>query len=274
MKGLVGTLRTPKGGFGNRVMSFLSLRHVASALNTRYFSSNSLDRQRVAGIHSKLLVPLALAKLEKTYPQDLLQSDSIDVLGERIRRGQSLVFQKPLLGEVFSRYAPVSSAKMPRLKMQSCRVHHPGQNGIPQVALHFRAGDFAQWNPEAVLAEDYYQNAIDLLIARHDELRFRIFTDDTSHPAIPGVSRRLFQSGLLIDSEPCDGSLECDYAAIANSSIIVASPSTFAITAAMFGNASVIHSGKWVKACEDKGEVFWKMVREKSLPGLSNSEIV
>ena len=255
-------------------MSFLSLRHVASAFNTRYFSSNSLDRHRVAGIHSKPFPPLALLKMEKTSPQVLLQPEAIEFLGERIRRGQSLVFQKPLLGEVFARYAPVSSARMPLLKMQSCPVHRLGQNGIPHVALHFRAGDFAQWNPEAVLAEPYYQDAIDMLIARHNELRFRIFTDDTSHPAIPGVSQRLSQSGLLIDSETCDRALECDFAAIANSSIIVASPSTFVITAAMFSNASVIHSDNWVKACEDKGEVFWKMVREKSLPGLSDSEIV
>ena len=270
----MGTLRTPKGGLGNRIMSFLSLRHVASALNTHYLSSNTLDHHRVAGIHSKHFLPLALLKMEKTSPQVLLQPEAIEFLGERIRRGQSLVFHKPLLGEVFARYAPVSSAKMPLLKMRSCHVHHSGQSGVPHVALHFRAGDFAQWNPEALLAEAYYQNAIDLLIARHNELRFRIFTDDTSHPAIPGVSQRLSQSGLLIDSETCDQAMECDYATIASSSIIVASPSTFVITAAMFGNATVIHSEKWVKACEDKGEVFWKMVRDKSLPGLSDSEIV
>lgn len=274
MKGLVGTLRTPKGGLGNRIMSFLSLRHVASALNTRFFSSNSLDRHRVAGIHSKPFLPLALMKMEKTSPQDLLQPEAIEVLRERICRGRSLVIQKPVLGEVFARYAPASSAKTPLLKLQSCRVHRSGENGIPHVALHFRGGDFAQWNPEAVLSEAYFQDAIDLLIARHNELRFRIFTDDISHPAIPGVSKRLLQSGLLIDSETCDRALECDYAAIANSEIIVASPSTFVITAAMFGNAHVIHSEKWVKACEDKGEVFWKLVRDKSLPGLSDSELV
>lgn len=274
MRGLVGTLRTPKGGLGNRVMSFLSVRHVASALNTRYFSVNVLDRHRVEGIHTKPFLPLALLNMKVTSPRDLLHLDAIDLLDERIQRGQSLVFRKPLLGEVFARYAPLSTAKMPLLRMQPCRIHRSRGDEIPTVALHFRGGDFAQWNPEAVLAEAYYQDAIDLLIARHAELRFRIFTDDKSHLAIPGVSKRLLQSGLLVDSEACGRPMECDYAAIANSSVIVASPSTFAITAAMFGSASVIHSEKWIRACEDKGELFWKMVKERSLPGLSDSEIV
>lgn len=274
MRGLVGSLRAPKGGFGNRVMSFLSLRQIASAFGTRYFSTNDIDRRRVGGIHSKPPVPLSFLKLELASPEEAFEPDGIAKLRERVHLGVSVGFNRPLLGEVFARFAPTGSIRMPQMRCKVCSRHIQATKGTKLGALHFRGGDFAAWNPGAVLPEAYYHSAIDLALGYLPEIKFRIFADDYAHPAIEGVRNRLQQSGLLLESISCEKQLECDHASIASASLVVSTPSTFALTAAMFGEGKVIHSERWVTNRVEEGELFWKLVREKKLPRLEDSEFV
>ena len=55
--------------------------------------------------------------------------------------------------------------------------------------------------------------------------------------------------------------------AMVESDYIVASPSTFAITAGILGTAKVVHNQNWVASKAGAGEEFWRQIRDNELLG-------
>lgn len=122
------------------------------------------------------------------------------------------------------------------------------QNG--SVAIHFRGGDFHQWNPDSILSTEYYLNSINQI---YDAKRYYLFTDDTSLKSYIEVkdclkNKECFFSGDFIDD--FSKMSECDY--------IISSPSTFCICAGFIGKQKkIIHSKDWVENRANKNDKFW-----------------
>lgn len=274
MRGQLGIRRIPRGGFGNRVMTYVSLRQIALEIDAGYFSINPADRNRISGINKRWLLPLGLRKLREISKDEVLEPGFLESIGNDVRNGTTALFKHPLLGEVLARNSFRDPRSFASHSMSICRGHREQHAEGPWVALHLRGTDFASWNPDAILGPAYYLDALERLSEESIDFNYRICTDDTSHPAWDALQSHLKSTSRLIESNSCESPFECDFAAMANSAFLIASPSTFAITAGMLGHTSTIHSKSWVDNRQERGELFWNLIAENQFPFYSVAGIV
>ena len=275
MRGRLGARSAPKGGFGNRVLTYLSIRHIARAVDARYFFSNPADKGLVSGIHRpnripRRFVPEKVFKATDTYHEGFLPE-----IREWVSRGNTVSLRGPLLGEVLVRFAKTDSRELTRLTVSQCREHQQGLVGKRQITVHLRAGDFRQWDPEAILPADYYLSALESLGSLPpDEWQVRICVDDSTHSALEVLRDYLKSKDLLAPDLVCHNPFHCDLAAMAQSQILISSPSTFALVAGMLGSSRAIHSARWVENRVNRGERFWEEIGQGTFPGYALERLV
>lgn len=275
MRPKIGLRATPKGGFGNRLLAFMVLRQLADRFRTPYFSTNSLDRQVIAGIHHPSLIPLRKGHYVRLAADDILSDGGLDVLRRHLEKGLSVALKPPLLGEALARVGHRPPSQLVRLKSKMC-VNHRRELGSKALAtFHLRGTDFAEWEPRAILGPEYYLRALDLIRSELPKNQLlRICTDDAHHPALLPLREKLEKVPLLLSSVRCTNPMVCDFVAMVESRFIVSSPSTFAITAGLLGKAEVVHSKNWVDFKATEGELFWSKIRENKLLGYSLRAVV
>lgn len=274
MRGIVGFRRTPQGGFGNRLLSYLSLRMIARRLQAPYFSVNSADRALVSGIHKPLTVPLRFRDWVELPKGDALAEDFIQRLSGLFGEQKTIVLKPPLLGEVYARYADIEPSSFIQHNFRLCRAHKAQSRPVTHLVFHLRGTDFAQWNSDAILDLDYYRNAYEILTSQLGDHDFRIATDDPNHPALAALTRFLERKGSLISGSGCSAPFECDFAAMAGADYLIAAPSTFSLSAALLGNPRVVQSARWVDNRIARGEAFWTQLRRNELVGYRSAGLV
>lgn len=271
---MIGIRREPRGGFGNRVLSYLSLRQIGYSHGVEYFSINRTDRTRIGGIHKPWRVPLRWRALEELPKDAPLLDDFSQKLRKNIDAGISTILKTPLLGEVLARFNEADSSLLTSSQMRLCKIHRAQHADSPWITLHLRGTDFATWNPDAILDADYYVRALEALPSNWAELPVRVCTDDLNHPAYEVLGKHLSTKTTVITGDKCTDPLDCDFTAMAQSKYLVASPSTFSIAAGLLGNTRTIHSEYWVENRIQRGELFWQKVKENSLRGYPIEGIV
>lgn len=274
MRGVVGFRRTPQGGFGNRLLSYVNLRMIARQLEAPYFSINPVDRSLVSGIHKPLAIPYRFRDLVELPKDDALSKDFLYRTSELLGQRKTVVMKSPLLGEVYARYANCEPRTLVKNNFQLCSAHKREYRPFIHIVFHLRGTDFAQWNPDAILDLDYYRGAYELLAAELGEHDFRITTDDSNHPALADLTFFLKSRGRLIQAPRCSKPFECDFAAMAQADFLIASPSTFSLSAALLGRPRVVQSARWVEDRIAEGEEFWIRVKSDDLLGYRSAGIV
>lgn len=268
------TAAPPRGGFGNRLLTFMSLAAIARRLEIRFQPKNLVDRPKIQDIHSPALLPLKLRKVTEFREPEALAPEFIDKSRVLKDRGFSLLARGPFLGEVLATYLDDSTFERPQNLMTVCAEHVSLQQGAPLAGVHIRGGDFIDWDPSAVLPVSYYMDAIDYQRGINPETMFRVFTDDFASPVVQHVVGYLGECGRLIKAVGCEGSFECDFSSMVSSKVLISSPSTFAVAAGFVGGARIIHSEGWVKNRIEKGEHFWVRVRDNTLPGYAVESLI
>jgi hypothetical protein len=257
---------TPHGGFGNRVLSYLSLRHVAAANSVDYRSVNSSDSDLISGINRRLFFPLAWTRFQVISAADTSTDGGPDLVTSILSEGKSLVIRGAMLGETFARFAAPGSDLAIKNRAQLCQVHRNRSPGKNLVTVHMRAGDFRTWDPDAILPADYYITAINRVEEDFGPLKIRICIDDTTHPGLAETEKYIRQRGIERVEVDCLSPFECDFAAMASSRVLISSPSTFAICAGLLGTPEVIHNRAWINNRISRNELFWEKVMLNELP--------
>lgn len=264
----IGFRSTPKGGLGNRLLNHINLGQLSAHLNARSFETNLVDRLLVPGVHRPTRLPWRLRKARHLEREEVYRLNFFDTARDAFERGETLVLKPRLLTEAYARFDFFPIAARIRHRFQLCGHHLRPDQPASQVVLHLRGSDFAQWKPGSILGEQYYREALDYLDAEgFADSQVRVCTEDRSHPAFEPLVRRLRKQERLVESDNCLNPFSCDFASLIQADRIVSSPSTFAITAAMLGGVSVIHSEKWVDSRIADGDRFWERVRSKDLVG-------
>ena len=211
----------PDWGFGNRIMYYNNLRQRAE-----------LDS-----------IPWSCC------PWNGYEYFSGDVLGSDQHGNLSL---KPCLGEKFFDCHSISTRSIFELK-EKPKIE------TESVAIHFRGTDFFGWNPDAVLGEDYYMNALSEI--ENDVESFYIFTDDETLPSYKGVVEYLNQNNRKVifgENTANRNNYIKDFSTISECDYIISSPSTYCIAAGFIGKEKkIIHSEKWIHNRVDVDDKFW-----------------
>ena len=267
MRPTVISKSTPRGGFGNRVLSYLSLRHVAAANYVDYRSVNSSDSDLISGINRRPFLPLALTRFQEISAADISTDGGPDLVTSVLSEGKSLIIRGAMLGETFARFAAPASDLAIKNRAQLCQVHRKRAPGKNLVTVHMRAGDFRTWDSNAILPAEYYITAIKRVEEDFAPLKIRICIDDATHPGLADTEKYIRQRGLERAELDCLSPFECDFAAMASSRVLISSPSTFAVCAGLLGTPEVIHNRAWVNNRISRNEMFWEKVMLNELPG-------
>ena len=263
----IGIRSTPKGGFGNRLLNYINLRELSSLFGVPWFGPNVGDRRLVRGIHRPRRWPEALLQPVFFDREEILEEEFLERASDVLSNRRSVIMKPRLLTEALARFDFLPPRQLVRHRFSICGSHRRQHGKEAPIVLHLRGTDFATWQPGAVLEESFYRNALDLLAEQGlQDAAVRICTDDPEHPALEGLSMDLRRTGRLLEG-PCDNPFQCDFAAMAQAQTVVSSPSTFAITAALVGHSSAIHSRKWIDSRIQKGDLFWRKIRNRTLRG-------
>ena len=209
-------------GFGNRVLYFNNLIQIAH----RDFS-----------------------KRWRCIPWDGHQLFSSDMFGRLNEKVTDML--PPCLGELFFDWYTISTREVFKLK---------SEYGVPDktVAIHFRGTDFHTWNTDAVLSEDYYITAIDMVSDIDGAI---LFTDDEYLPSFNRVVKYLEKIGMQYefgDNTSNRNNYAKDFVKMTECDYIISSPSTFCICAGFIGkHKKIIHSEKWLDNRKKANDKFW-----------------
>lgn len=206
---------------------------------------------------------------------ELLTDGGLERVEQNLHDGVSVVLKPPLLGEALVALSHRPPGELIRLKSKMCSNHRREQGSKVLSTFHLRGTDFADWEPRAILGPNYYLKALNLIRpALPQEHLFRICTDDPSHPALVALREELRKGPMPLSEAKCASPQVCDFVAMVESKFIVSSPSTFAITAGLLGDAEVVHSRNWVDWKVTEGELFWSKIRDNMLLGYSLKALV
>jgi hypothetical protein len=129
-----------------------------------------------------------------------------------------------------------------------------------RVALHFRGGDFEEWDKQAVLPASYYLDSLDALGADHS-FDLNLFTDDIGHPTVRKLRSQI--PNLKIQSN----SPRQDLISMSESRFIISSPSSFCFWATVLNTPKVIVNSKsWLDYKCSSNDNFWIGLREGNFP--------
>jgi len=212
------TLMPSDWGFGNRILFYNNLRQFAEKKGESWSSIPWEGHQYFVG--------------------DLLNGRQMG----NARLG-------PCLGENFFEWRSIPTRKIFVLQ------------GVSELkntaAVHFRGGDFYDWNKDAILKTSYYLDAIDQIKDEVDE--FIIFTDDENLQSYSEVEKHFEDNNIKYDIGDNDRHnyindfkkmSECDY--------IISSPSTYCICAGFIGKQKkIIHSLDWINNRIEADDKFW-----------------
>tara|TARA_Y100001963_G_scaffold154845_2_gene244528 strand:+ start:206 stop:910 length:705 start_codon:yes stop_codon:yes gene_type:complete len=157
----------------------------------------------------------------------------------------------PCLGEKFFEWHSTSTRNIFKLK------------DVPLLkrtaAIHFRGGDFHQWNPNSILKTSYYIDSIELCKDSID--RFILFTDDKSLQSYKDVVEYLNKNNMNytegVNSSNRSNYIE-DFKTMSSCNYIISSPSTYCICAGFIGeDKKIIHSEEWIKSRVKENDKFW-----------------
>lgn len=252
--------RLPTGGIGNRLFTYNFLYQAASTLNVNANfhkpDSGLISRQRVDPHRLNHLRLRNNFEIPKLYSDQNFSRDFYEAL---ITQRTCIRLPNTLLGEYFFQITQENPAQFfPTLSVDSTS----DVDSNFQVAMHFRGGDFRNWNPASILSHDYYLNAFDYLVSEFPskEISLKIFTDEIAMDSLQRVRKSLAKSvkiEIFCSPNPID-----DLRLMAQSKAIISSPSTFAIWAGILSNKSkIIHSKDWVMYRANVGDVFWANIK-------------
>jgi len=164
------------------------------------------------------------------------------------------------IGNVIFTNNPVSVNKHFICVEQDCK------NSI--LGVHFRGGDFATWKPHSIIPLDYFIDNIKRLGIR----KIILCTDDSNHAIYNDLKAWLILNKykVLILGK---GMIE-DLYALASCNYIVASPSTFSLTAAILGSKNIIFPKKFADKEALDGVLFWKNLLDHQPSKYLNIELL
>lgn len=255
-------IRGDSSGIGNQILSTLSALQLAEAVDASAILPDS-----PMALPPSWRAPRIGARARTTHvdASQLLQdpgnaSEFLNKVRAKLTKRRAVIIFGPMLGSHLVALQSYDQIRQVQVRSSTCPAGLPVGDEL-FGAVHFRFGDFIEWDPTAVLPSNYYLDAIIASVEKWHIPKFIPVFDDYSHPALPAVTKYLRQNGLSITEPRCAGHVGCDFALLRRANIVISSPSTFAISAVILGRGKAIQSATWTARRAERGDIFWSAVR-------------
>lgn len=236
--------------FGNKIIGLNNLIQISKFYNQDYFFTefNGLELFEVGN---------------KTREYNKEQYEILDVnfliknKFEVSLDNDKIYYLEPSLLEYFYEFSTLSTYDIFKYK----NIDLTKKN----VAIHFRGGDFHQWDPKSILPFEYYKNSIDFVRSEinEEDYNYILFSDDTNLESYIKTIEYLNFLNIGYSTGNVSNFKE-DFTKISECKYVISSPSTFVISASFCGNKNkkIIHSYDWVVNYKNNSDyfrdVFWK----------------
>lgn len=269
---MIGIKKISKGRMGNRLFHYHFLRQISAKTGIDYFHPNLPDSKYFEEMGKKTR-PFSLFRKEVALTSKEVLGFKSDEFIEYIKKenigGKDMIFNPPMLGEVFFDYLFYPPADFIKIKDEFKVNFNFDINNKKVVGLHFRGTDFKTWNENASLKFGYYQSAIDFCLEElgNSDLVFVIFTDDLEFDTLTetiGYLKKIKAEYYINDKKR---PAIYDFYQMSQCDILVSSPSTFAIFAGCLGkNKKIIHAKSWMDYAIKQNDTFWVKLSETNNP--------
>ncbi len=268
---MIGINKITKGRMGNRLFHYHFLRQVSKKTGLDYFHPNLPDSKYFEDMEKKKR-PFSLFKKETVLTSKEVLNFKPEELVEFVKKenniGKDVVFNPPMLGEVFFDYLFYPPEEFIKIKDKFKVDFNFGTENKTVVGLHFRGTDFKAWNENASLKFEYYKAAIDFCLQelKENNLVFVIFTDDLKFDTFTKTVDCLKSLNVEYYISDNRRSAIYDLYQMSQCDILVSSPSTFAIFAGILGkNKKIIHAKSWLDYAVAQNDTFWvKLLKSES----------
>ena len=259
---MIGFLELQSGRMGNRLFHYHFLRQVSDRLSLDYFHPKLQDSALFLEMGAKRR-PLFRRSIAKSIDANDLKSLSLEEIANASKGTNDLVLKPPILGDFFFDFLFKSPAEFVNLRGKY-KTKPPIATAKSMVALHFRGGDFREWNKRAILPIDYYIQAMESCEKdSKKEVSFFIFTDDLQLESYLGIKKYFVQNSISFHEGNRTKSAAYDFHWMTQSDYLISTPSTYAIWAGCLGRSKkIIHNLSWLKYSIEKNDLFWVKLSE------------
>lgn len=260
---MLGINKISNGRMGNRLFHYHFLRQISKKTNIDYFHPSLPDCKYFEDMQKKKKPFYFFKKRTTLTSRDILgfKSDNfIDYLKSEDKKDKNVIFDPPMLGEVFFDYLFYPPSDFIKIKKEFKINFNFNSSGKKIVGLHFRGTDFKAWNENASLKFDYYKNSIEYCIQffNKQNLVFVLFTDDLEFETFKSTVN--FLNLLKVEFYISDNKRPAifDFYQMSECDVLVSSPSTFAIFAGCLGKQKkIIHAKSWLDYAVEQNDTFW-----------------
>jgi Glycosyl transferase family 11 len=263
--GYIGMLQTPVGRFGNHLSQANSIYQLSYALNCGEFHRNFIGSRLFPVLKRKNLNLPVLARRGRFFSfhalKELDEIQRLEAIREVISAKRNAYIDSTVLDLMFFDKFNVHPKKF--FNIQQAPSFDTGSHQNSKIALHFRGTDFLEWNPKALMKPKYYIDALEVISkeANLKDFEITLYTDDPENATVQEV---LKYKGIKLSQ---NANMFEDFARIANSNYLIASPSSFAIWAGILGNDKKIYiSRDWVEHRMQSGDDYWTRLSNNESP--------
>jgi hypothetical protein len=265
-----GVISKPSGQMGNHLFQRLFLARLSKESKLTEFHRTFDGSQYLTNLSRKGISVTTFRRpgefLSRGYLAEAGLQDLTQRLNEIFFQNKFAVIPSGTMDNHFFDLANVSPKDLFKWKKVPKSAWDNETSDGRRIALHFRGGDFQEWEPKAVLSPDYYMNSLEYLSLKNDS-SIILFTDDPSHEVVATLKRRIprlsIQSGQPIN----------DFYSMSICDVLISSPSSFCFWgAALSESMQVIHSKEWLDFKSESGDYFWAGLRDNKFPGYRISQ--
>lgn len=269
---MIGFLQLPTGRMGNVLIQYAFLREIAYRCSIDYFFPQLPYIEYFEDFEKRNFSLWLKIKKKKIINMDIIDQMGMDNFLNSVikwnKEGYNIVLQPPMLGHLFS-FKDINPTRFIKIKEEIVRTPQFFDDKT-NVGIHFRGTDFQSWNQKSILPGEFYINAVERVVEEREKekLRFLLFTDDTTLSSYKLVTNFLTAKQIEFRPGNPENFLMDDFQAISQCDIVISSPSTFAIVAALMGKErkTIYHSKEWVEYCAEKNEQFWIDIQNDCVP--------
>lgn len=270
---MLGIKKISSGRMGNRLFHYHFLRQIAKKTKIDYFHRKFPDSIYFENMGKKSKPFWPLKNPIQLTSRDVLAfnpQEFLTYIMEETIKGKNIIFNPPMLGEVFFDYLFYSPNEFIKVKDQYKGNFTFNSSNRVVVGVHFRGTDFPDWNEHAALKFPYYRDAINYCLDcfKNENPVFVLFTDDPKYPTfletisfLQALEKIEFYLGDAANLPIYDFYLlsQCD--------VLISSPSTFAIFAGILGKQKkIIHAKNWLDYAVDHDDTFWVKLKDTTNP--------
>ena len=270
---MIGITKLSSGRMGNRLFHYHFLRQIAKETGLDYFHCKFPDSAYFGDMEKRSRPFFQFKRAIRITSKEVLSFAPQDFLSFVMREtddGKNVIFDPPMLGEVFFDYLFYSPNEFIKVKDQYKINFTFDSSNRMVVGVHFRGTDFPDWNEHAALKFPYYRDAILYCLDRfkNENPVFVLFTDDPKYPAFLETVTFLQALGKVAFYLGDDANLPIyDFYQMSQCDVLISSPSTFAIFAGCLGKPKrIIHAKSWLDYAVDHNDTFWVKLKDTANP--------